>query len=50
MTLYWLVSAVDTINIKQTKTDRLRMIRVAREMPGYIYREGIHMVAAYHTA
>ena len=30
--------------------DRLRMICLAREMPRYIYREGIHVVAFHHTA
>ena len=32
-----------------TGEDRLRMIHLAREAPGYVYREGIHVVAVYHT-
>ena len=32
-----LVHAVDTINNKQTR-DRLRIIHLASEMPGYIHR------------
>ena len=34
---------MDTINNKHGDKDRLRIIHLARELPGYIDKEGIHI-------